>query len=77
MVGTVICGQIKDSCYCVEQTGHERNHACRCGGSWDKDGVPVTFPGGGTFWDLFDPDYREDNFGAFPDPQPVGDRGES
>ena len=38
------CGSSLASCYCVHGEGHDGPHECTCGGSWDDDGKPLTFP---------------------------------
>ena len=42
------CNANKASCFCWKTKGHKGLHLCRCGGSWDKKGVPHSFPSG--FW---------------------------
>lgn len=39
-----LCGAEKAFCRCVMAANHDGDHRCPCGGSWDQDGWPVTFP---------------------------------
>ena len=51
---TPICDVVLALCHCHEPIGHEGHHICGdartdggigvCGGSWDEEGNPVTFP---------------------------------
>lgn len=42
--GVVLCEDNLSSCFCHEAKGHNGVHVCRCGGSWDDNHTPVTFP---------------------------------
>ena len=48
----VLCKDNLVHCFCHEAKEHEGLHKCRCGGSWDENKTPHSFPTGG--------------FGAFP-----------
>jgi len=41
---TVLCADNKASCFCIREAGHDGDHECNCGGSWDRDGEVVAFP---------------------------------
>lgn len=39
-----LCADVLAMCACELPKGHSDAHACSCGGSWDADGEPITFP---------------------------------
>ena len=41
---TLLCHSNLANCFCEEEKGHKGLHKCRCGGSWDNDFVPHSFP---------------------------------
>ena len=38
------CMDNLSSCFCWQKEKHRGLHRCRCGGSWDKTGMPHSFP---------------------------------
>lgn len=41
---TIICKNDLFNCFCKEEKEHKGLHKCRCGGSWDDDKTPYSFP---------------------------------
>ena len=41
---TQICDNNFYNCFCWKQKKHKGIHACRCGGSWDNQGIPYSLP---------------------------------
>lgn len=40
----IFCKSNLSNCFCEEEKGHEGLHKCRCGGSWDDDFNPHSYP---------------------------------
>jgi len=51
---TLICKSNLVRCFCHEPKGHKGLHKCRCGGSWDKNKIPHSFPIGLPLFPLMD-----------------------